>query len=208
MTCLDYEGTSPFHLCLQARATNCLLVSLQLLPADILRVPHTQFLLPLHHAVAMDDRETCEILINAGANINEVDEGTKKTALHVATENDSKTVVDFLLSRGAHLDVVDGRGLTPLHIASIVEGGQGLEAIVKRVGGGEVLDLRDDKGLTPLMHACQNGNAASIRTLVRKKVGVVTGRWVWLWEVMGLVSRRKMDVVAQEKKWVWFYMMS
>ena len=182
MTCLDYEGTSPFHLCLQARATNCLLVSLQVLPADILRVPHPQFLLPLHHAVAMDDRDTCEILVNAGANVNEVDEGTKKSALHVAAENDSKSLVEFLLACGAHLDVIDGRGLTPLHIASIVEGGQGLEAIVKRVGGGEVLDLRDDKGLTPLMYACQNGNTPSVRTLVRKKVGVVSVR------DMGLVS--------------------
>ena len=59
--------------------------------------------------------------------------------LHVADENNSKSLV---LACGAHLEVIDGCGLTPLHIASIVE------AIVKRVGRVEVLDLRGVKGLT------------------------------------------------------------
>ena len=102
--------------------------------------------------------------------MNEVDESSAKSALHVAAEINSKGLVDFLMACGAHLDVIDGRGLTPLHIASIVEGGDSLEAIVKRVGGGEVLDLRDNSGLTPLMHAGLYGNTSSVKILVRKKV--------------------------------------
>ena len=178
MTCPDYEGTSPFHLSIQERAISCLLVSLQLLPADILRVPHPQFLLPLHHAVARDDREICELLVRAGADVNEVDDGTKRSALHVAAENNSRELVDYLIACGALLDVIDGRGLTPLHIACIVEGGDALEAIVKRVGGGEVLDIRDDAGLTPLMHACQYGNAPNVKILVRKKVRAQTNKHI------------------------------
>ena len=100
----------------------------------------------------------------------QVDEESGRGPLHFATELNHKALVDFLLACGAELDVVDGRGLTPLHIASVVEGAESLEAIVRRVGGEDVLDIQDGRGLTPLMHACLYGNLASVKLLVRKKV--------------------------------------
>lgn len=78
--------------------------------------------------------------------------------------------MDFLIGCGGELDVADRRGLTPLHIASIVEGEESLETIIRRVGGEDVLDIRDSGGLTPLMHACLYGNLASVKLLIRKKV--------------------------------------
>ena len=56
------------------------------------------------------------VAVVAGAKVNEVDEGTEKSALHVAAENDGNSLVEFLLACGAHLDVIDGCGLTLLYI--------------------------------------------------------------------------------------------
>ncbi len=72
MTCPDYSGTSPFHLCLQESATECLAISLQLLPVEILAVPHPQFLLPLLHAAQLGNKEACQLLVRAGADVNQV----------------------------------------------------------------------------------------------------------------------------------------
>ena len=170
MTCPDFTGTSPFHLALQESAITCLDISLQLLPKEILDIPHPQFLFPFLHAVQCGDREACQLLIRAGADVNQIDEESGRTALHFATELNDRDLVDFLISCEGLLDVVDVRGLTPLHIASIIEGKGALEAIVRRVGGGEVLDIRDSQGLTPLMHACLNGNTTSVKLLLKRKV--------------------------------------
>lgn len=172
MTCPDYSGTSPFHLAIQELATTCLQVSLQLLPREILALPHPQFLLPLLHAVQSGNKGVCQILVGAGADVNQIDEVSGQTPLHFATELNNKALVDFLIECGGVLDVFDRRGLTPLHVASIVEGVDALDAIIKRVGGGDVLDIRDSRGLTPLMHACLYGNVDSVRLLLRKKVSV------------------------------------
>lgn len=99
-----------------------------------------------------------------------MDEDSGRGPLHFATELNNKALVDFLIGCEGELGMVDGRGLTPLHIASIVEGAECLEAIIRRVGGGDVLDIRDSRGLTPLMHACLYGNFASVKLLLRKKV--------------------------------------
>lgn len=72
MTCPDYSGTSPFHLALQESATDCLAISLELLPKEILDVPHPQFLLPFLHAVQLGNKEACQLMVQAGANVNQV----------------------------------------------------------------------------------------------------------------------------------------
>ena len=170
MTCPDYSGTSPFHLAIQESASTCLQVALQMLPREILSLPHPQFLLPLLHAVQMGNKEACQMLVEAGADVNEVEEESGRGPLHFATELNHKDLVDYLIECGGVLDLIDGRGFTPLHVASIVEGAESLEAIVRRVGGGEVLDMRDSRELTPLMHSCLYGNADSVRLLLKKKV--------------------------------------
>ena len=100
----------------------------------------------------------------------QVDPESGRGPLHFATELNNRDLVDFFISCGGHLDVADVRGLTPLHIASIIEGAESLEAIVRRVGGEDVLDIRDGQELTPLMHACLYGNITSVRLLLKKKV--------------------------------------
>jgi uncharacterized protein len=70
---------------------------------------------PLHSASAAGQREVCEILLDAGADVNAVQHGGY-TALLDAAQNKNTELIDFLLERGAdptaRLD--DGRGMAEL----------------------------------------------------------------------------------------------
>ena len=50
-----------------------------------------------------NSKETAEILISHGANINEKDEDGE-TALHYAAENNSKETAEILISHGANIN--------------------------------------------------------------------------------------------------------
>jgi ankyrin repeat protein len=70
---------------------------------------------PLHSASAAGRRDVCEVLLDAGADVNAVQHGGY-TALLDAAANGNAELVDFLLERGAdrtaRLD--DGRGMADL----------------------------------------------------------------------------------------------
>jgi uncharacterized protein len=70
---------------------------------------------PLHSAAAAGRREVCEVLLDAGADVNAGQHGGY-TALLDAAQAGNTELVDFLLERGAdptaRLD--DGRGMTEL----------------------------------------------------------------------------------------------
>ena len=174
MTCPDFSGTSPFHLAIQESATQCLYEALRFLPKQILESPDSQSRLPLTLAVQLGNTDAIQLLINAGVNVNSVDEVTGRTALHFAVElgEMGADVVELLIKNGSLLDVLDGNGLTPIHLASTVENKEPLAAITKFVGGGEVLDLPDSQGLTPLTYACIYGNEENVKFLVKKKVQI------------------------------------
>ena len=82
----------------------------------------------------------------------------------------SAGVVELLMRNGGLIDVLDGDGLTPIHLASVAGSKEPLTAITKLLGGGQVLDLPDSQGLTPLMYACIHGNEENVKFLVKKKV--------------------------------------
>ena len=172
MTCPDFNGTSPFHLAIQESATHCLSEALRFLPKEILQIVDSQSRLPLISAVQLGNIEAVQLLIEAGANVNSVDQVTGRTALHFAVELAEQRAgfVEMLIRNGCLLDVLDGDGLTPIHLASIVDSKEPLTAIGKVVGGGEVLDLPDVQGLTPLMYACSYGREENVKFLVKKKV--------------------------------------
>ncbi len=49
-------------------------------------------------------------------NVNQSQEGTGLTALHIAAQLGQGPVIELLLRKGAQLDTLDVSGLTPLHI--------------------------------------------------------------------------------------------
>ncbi len=60
--------------------------------------------------------ETLQLLLGAGARVNEVD-GQGRTALHGAALGGRNEIVKLLAARGADLQARDARGLTPLDYA-------------------------------------------------------------------------------------------
>jgi ankyrin repeat protein len=70
---------------------------------------------PLHSASAAGQRDVCEALLDAGADVNAVQHGGY-TALLDAAANGNTELVDFLLERGADraARLEDGRGMADL----------------------------------------------------------------------------------------------
>ena len=118
--------------------------------------------------------------------MNTVDQTTGRTALHFAAEAAYGPMIELLLRSGGLLDILDANGLTPIHIASIVDSQDALNAIVKVVGS-EVLNLQDMRGLTPLMHACIYGNEGNVKLLLKKKVGLQILRSLFCFLLLSLL---------------------
>ena len=124
---------------------------------------------PIVHAIQLKNLDICQVLLPTMPSVNEIDPTTGHTPLHFAAEMADGPITELLLRSGCVLDHPDLSGLTPIHIAAIVESQEPLSAIL-RVVGSEVLDLPDARGLTPLMHACLYGNEGNLKFLMKKKV--------------------------------------
>ncbi|EAY19948.1 hypothetical protein TVAG_402020 [Trichomonas vaginalis G3] len=70
----------------------------------------------LHIAACCHSKETIEVLISHGANINEKDKN-EQTALHYAACNNSKESAEILISHGANINEKDLFGKITLHYA-------------------------------------------------------------------------------------------
>ena len=74
---------------------------------------------PLMFAAQQGDADTARILINAGANPNEVrpKSGNSYTPLIIASAMGNAKVAELLLDKGADPNAIDARGYTALHLA-------------------------------------------------------------------------------------------
>ena len=168
LTALDRTGISPFHLAIVEKATLCLQVAISLEPREILECSDAEGRSPLMLAVQTNDADVCQLLIQAGCNTNASHHITGQTPLHLAVEINNTVVQELLLKGGAVLSF-DASGVTPVHLAALLDSEETLDIFAELVGL-EVLDLADAKGLTPLMHACAHGNEKTVKYLIKKKV--------------------------------------
>ena len=73
---------------------------------------------PLHEAASAGHREAAQLLIDAGANPNAVDdEYLGHTAIRLAVDKDDVAMVQLLLDHGADPELIVGSQFTPLEIA-------------------------------------------------------------------------------------------
>lgn len=111
--------------------------------------------------VALFDREDMDarkqvyiahILLRAGANINQQEPGSGKTALHAATENtDNPAVIDFILKRSPKVNIRDHQQNTPLSNAVSCRRENWVSALLQ---AGALVDMAGMLGRTPLIAAC------------------------------------------------------
>lgn len=96
--------------------------------------------------------------------INTRDVTTGETALHIVTQRRDLTWMQFLIGKGANVNIRDARGQTPLVIASNYSFVEGVDLLVAR---GARVDESNNAGETPLITAVHNRNLALVRLLIK-----------------------------------------
>ena len=86
-----------------------------------------------------------------------------ETALHIVTQRRDITWLQYLVQKGADVNMRDERGTTPLQLATSLGWTDGVEFLVSRKAN---LDESDDAGETPLISAVHRKNARLMRVLL------------------------------------------
>jgi euchromatic histone-lysine N-methyltransferase len=111
---------------------------------------------PLHVAAAEGHVLTAHVLVQAGAELDAIDD-EQNTPLMLACIKGKANVVRYLLSAGADLTLRGDDGMTCLHLAT--QSGH-LECVHVILGQNNLprkfINLQDEGGWTPLVWACEN----------------------------------------------------
>jgi ankyrin repeat protein len=124
--------------------------------------PNTDGGLALALAALSDNMEAVQALVDKGADVNAQAGLYRSAPIHWACKNGNLEMVAFLLSRGAHLNVVNDGGWTPLVAAST----KNPDVARLLLSKGAPVDQRDGYGYTPLMYAAKGANLEMIEVLL------------------------------------------
>jgi len=115
---------------------------------------------PLQEA-AYYSKEMVELLLAKGADINT----GKWTALHSALDAARFDIVELLLAKGADANIRDGKGRTPLHIATWYAAGKNPKIVELLLSKGADINAKDNNGKTALSYATENGHTEIVELL-------------------------------------------
>uniref|UniRef100_A0A8C0H0H5 Ankyrin repeat protein n=1 Tax=Chelonoidis abingdonii TaxID=106734 RepID=A0A8C0H0H5_CHEAB len=99
-------------------------------------------------------------------NINAVN-ASNETLLHIAAANGRVAIIEYLINKGAKLDVKDKKGRTPMHRAA--EKGRDDAVKVLLQAGAYIytrFDAKDEKGQTALGYAISHGFEKTVKVLL------------------------------------------
>ena len=96
--------------------------------------------------------------------INTRDVTTGETGLHIVTNRRDLTWMQFLIAKGANVNLRDVKGVTPLVAAVNANFIEGAELLVSK---GARLDESNNAGETPIITAVHNKNIALMRILLK-----------------------------------------
>lgn len=96
--------------------------------------------------------------------INTRDLTSGESALHLVTKRRDSTWMQFLIAKGANVNIRDAKGATPLVLASNLGFIEGVELLVKH---GARVDEGNIAGETPLIGAVHNRNIELMRILLK-----------------------------------------
>ena len=108
-----------------------------------------------------------EFLISKGCNVEVKDENLKQTSLHIAASSNKPKLIETLLRTcGSLLDVQDGDGRTPLHIAADMDN---ISIVKQLLIAGARVDTCDKNQDTPLHLAAGKSSSELFQWLILNK---------------------------------------
>ena len=146
----------------------------------------------LHWAAHLDDLETADLLIRAGANVKAVNR-YGITPLSLASANGNAAMIERLLKAGVDPNTASPEGETALMAAS----GTGNVAAVKALlaQGADVTAKESSKGQTALMWAAAEGHAAVAEVLIESGADIRARSKGKFTPLLFAVRRGAIDVV-------------
>ena len=96
--------------------------------------------------------------------INTRDVTSGEAALHIVTARRDLTWMQFLIAKGANVNIRDNRGVTPLVVAANLNFIEGVELLIS---SGARVDETNNAGETPLITAVHNRNIPMMRVLLK-----------------------------------------
>ncbi|XP_055670927.1 CARD- and ANK-domain containing inflammasome adapter protein-like [Falco peregrinus] len=91
---------------------------------------------------------------------------SRETLLHVAAANGHLTIMEYLISKGAKIDVKDKEGRTPLHRAAEKGHGDAVKVLLRH---GAFMYGSDAEGKTPLHLAAQNNHSHILKMFLKEE---------------------------------------
>ena len=119
----------------------------------------------LHEAVAHDNADAAEWLIQHGAEVSAQDRNGQ-TPLHFAAAHSNVAMARLVLDGGADVGVFDAHGNTPLWTAVFnARGKYELVSAILAAGGARVANTKNKAGRSPLDFAKQIGDVLLVKML-------------------------------------------
>jgi len=157
-----------------------------------LNAPQADGMTALHWATYLDDAETVNLLVRAGANVSAINR-YGVTPLSLACTNGDGAIVELLLTAGADPNTSLPGGETALMTAARVGSLASVKALLVR---GARVDSKDDRrGQTALMWAAAEGHADVAQTLVEVGADVHTRLASGFTPLLFAVREGRSDVV-------------
>jgi ankyrin repeat protein len=118
---------------------------------------------------AQGDINAVQRALASGISVNNADSIHQATALHAAAAVGHIRLIELLIDKGADLNALDRRGITPLIIACATGQISSAKALIK---AGADISIKPALAPTALIVAIQTGNAQLVETLLLAKANV------------------------------------
>ncbi|XP_073259061.1 transient receptor potential cation channel subfamily A member 1-like [Porites lutea] len=126
----------------------------------------------LHLAANSGVLAVVELCVEHGVRIRQPRRSDKMTAFHMACEQGSMPIVEYLVSKDpaiCRITLLDHRGKTPLHLAAGKNHTHIVEFLLEK---GAALDPKDDDRRTPLYFAASYGASSVVKLLMEREADV------------------------------------
>lgn len=132
-------------------------------------IPNQERYTPLMSAILNNHNDIIEMLINAGADLDAINEYNDDTAIFLAIDSKNLPCILHLLKHNVNVNIHNSSMKTPLIYAFEHKFYDAVEAIIN---AGADLDMYDRIGYTIFIHAIEENNESIIRLLIEKNVNI------------------------------------